>query len=236
MLDDSRRAWLQAAAAASVCWAVPGRAAEPAGRRFEDAGRWSKQFDGPARDAWQKPDEVIAALAPARDAVVADIGSGTGYFATRLARAVPSGRVYGADMEPDMVAHLARRAKDEGLANLVAVQAVRDGPALPEPVDLMLLVNVQGLMVRPGDYFQRLQTSLKPGARLAIIAWKPESPGGAPVEMRVPAEQTRRDIARQGYTLVAEHDFLPYQYFLVFQAKQAASSHPAAGRVGTGRP
>jgi hypothetical protein len=35
--------------------------------------------------------------------------------------------------------------------------------------------------------------------------------------MRAPAEQVRRDMARQGYTLDAEHDFLPYQYFLVFR-------------------
>jgi hypothetical protein len=29
---------------------------------FGDAERWAKEFDDPARDAWQKPDEVIRAL------------------------------------------------------------------------------------------------------------------------------------------------------------------------------
>jgi len=37
-------------------------------------------FDDPKRDATQKPHEVIMALALKPDAVVADIGSGTGYF------------------------------------------------------------------------------------------------------------------------------------------------------------
>jgi len=37
----------------------------------------------PKRDAWQKPHEVITALALPPDAVVADIGAGTGYFAMR---------------------------------------------------------------------------------------------------------------------------------------------------------
>jgi len=194
-------------------------AAEVGGRGFDDAQRWSQRFDGAQRDAWQKPAEVIAALAPAKDAVIVDIGSGTGYFATQLARAVPSGRVYGADLEPEMVALLAARARDEGLANLSAIQASREGPGVSEPVDLVLLVNVQGLMVKPGDYFQRLRASLKPGARVAIIAWKPESPTGAPVAMRVPARQTKADMERQGFVLLAEHDFLPYQYFLVFRAK-----------------
>lgn len=196
-----------------------GWAAEPAGGRFENAQQWSSRFDSPARDAWQKPDDVLAALAPARNAVIAEIGPGTGYFAVRLARAAPDGRVYGADIEPEMVGHLARRAKEERLANLIAIQASRDSPALPEAVDLVLLVNVQGLMVNPGDYFQRLRKSLRPGARVAIIAWKPDSPGGAPLQMRVPAGQVQSDMARQGFAQVAAHDFLPYQYFLVFQPK-----------------
>ncbi len=35
--------------------------------RFEDAEAWAKEFDDPARDAWQKPDEVVStALADAR--------------------------------------------------------------------------------------------------------------------------------------------------------------------------
>jgi hypothetical protein len=116
------------------------------------------------------------------------------------------------------VRYLGERARRESLANLTALAATREGPALPEPVDLALLVNVQGLMVNPGDYFQRLRASLKPGAQVAVIAWKPESPRGAPQAMRVSGEQIRRDMTRQGYTLAAEHDFLPHQYFLVFRA------------------
>ena len=77
---------------------------------FNDIGAWTNRLEGPARDRVQRPDQVIAALGVAKDAVVADIGSGTGYFAVRLARAAPHGRVYGADTEPAMVSYLAQRA------------------------------------------------------------------------------------------------------------------------------
>ncbi len=200
------------ALAAGVVWAQP--ASE---RRFQDTEEWARRLDDAGRDAWQKPQEVIRALELARDAVVADIGSGTGYFAVRLARAVPEGRVYGSDIEPAMVGHLQKRAEAERLPNLRAVQASRDGPNLPEPVDRVLLVNVQGLMVSPGDYFRRLRASLRPGGRVAIIAARVDSPIGPPAAMRVPAAQIKRDMARQGYMPVAEFDFLPHQYFLVFQ-------------------
>lgn len=192
-------------------------AADATGGRFEDAAGWSSRFDGPGRESWQKPDEVIRALALAPNAVVVDIGSGTGYFSARLARALPRGRVYGSDIEPEMVRFLEQRAAEEKLGNLIATQATRDGPALPEPVDLALLVNVQGLVIDPGDYFARLRASLKPGGRVAIIAQRLEAPFGPPAGMRAPAAQIQRDMVRQGYTLETEHDFLPYQYFLVFR-------------------
>ena len=186
---------------------------------FQDIGAWSNRLEDPARDNAQKPDQVIAALGLAKDAVVADIGSGTGYFAVRLARAVPKGRVYGADSEPKMVQFLRERSAAEGLTNLKSVQATREDPALPEPVDLALIVNVQSLVKNPDDYFQRLRAKLKPGGQVAIIAYRPEAATGSPLAMRVPAERDKQDMVQQGYTLAAEHDFLPEQYFLVFRLR-----------------
>ncbi len=185
---------------------------------FRDLGAWSNRLEDPARDQTQKPDQVIAALRLARHAVVADIGSGTGYFTVRLARAVPEGRVYGADSEPAMVRYLVERGAAEGLVNLKSVQATREDPALPEPVDLALIVNVQSLVKNPDNYFQRLRAKLKPAGQVAIIAYRPEAATGSPLAMRVPAERVKQDMVQQGYTLAAEHDFLPDQYFLVFRS------------------
>ena len=51
--------------------------------RFGGAEKWAQVFDDPQRDAWQKPHEVVQALVLKPDAVIADIGSGTGYFPER---------------------------------------------------------------------------------------------------------------------------------------------------------
>ena len=185
-------------------------------RRFDDAEKWSKVFDDPARDAWQKPAEVIAALKLSPDAVVADVGSGTGYFAVRLARALPRGRVYGADVEPEMVRFLNARAARESLGNLSSHAAGQDGPDLPAQVDLALVVDTYHHIPRRTRYFERLKSALRPGGRVAIIDFKLDSPTGPPVKHRIPPEQVKAEMERAGYRLQEEPAFLPHQYFLVF--------------------
>ena len=186
---------------------------------FTDAERWAKIFDDPARDAWQKPREVIAALAVAPDAAVADIGSGTGYFAVRLARAAPKGVVYGVDTEPSMVKYLDQRAKHEGLANLVSVAGNPGDANLPGKVDLVLMVDVYHHIAERASYFGKLRGSLNAGARVAIIDFRLDSPSGPPKRERIAAEQVKSELAKAGYAVAKEHQFLPDQYFLVFEAK-----------------
>ena len=187
--------------------------------RFQDAEHWARIFDDPTRAAWQKPDEVIRALAPAPDVVVADIGSGTGYFSVRLARAVPKGHVYGADVEPDMVRYLAERGRREGLANLTAIAAAFDDPRLPRPVDLVLVVNTYHHIAERAAYFSRLRRSLRPGGRVAVIDYLPDAPDGPPRQARIPPAFVKEEMGRAGYALLTEHAFLPRQYFLVFASR-----------------
>ena len=83
--------------------------------RHGDPMAYIASLDDPARDEYQKPDEVVKALALREGEVVADIGSGSGYFTLRFARAVgESGRVYAVDVSPDMIRHLNRRLRDAG--------------------------------------------------------------------------------------------------------------------------
>jgi len=184
---------------------------------FSDAERWGHVFDDPARDKWQKPHEVIQTLALAPNAVVADIGSGTGYFSVRLANMLPKGRVYGVDIEPGMVKYLADRAKREGLQNVTSIAGAPDDPRLPEKVDLIIMVDVYHHIGHRMRYFRKLQASLKPGGRVAIIDFKMDSPDGPPKAARIAPDRVKAELGNAGYALVQEHSFLPYQYFLIFR-------------------
>jgi len=191
--------------------------------RHFDPKESALRFDDPARDMWQLPDRVISALDLRRGQIVADIGAGTGYFSVRLAKSKASPKVYAADIEPSMVSYLRERATKEGLNNVIAVQAAADQPNLPEPVDLILIVDTYHHIGDREAYFRRLAKSIKPGGRAVIIDFKPDSPEGPPKEFRFPVEQFKSEMGKAGYKLAAQHDFLPRQQFLIFEVVSPSS-------------
>lgn len=183
---------------------------------FQGAAQWAKEFDDPSRDAWQKPHEVIQALALRPDAVIADIGAGTGYFSVRFAHMVPEGRVYGVDTEADMVKYLADRVKNMGLTNVIPVQAAPDDPRLPEKVDLIFIADTYHHIDNRAQYLRKLHDSLKPGGRIAIIDFRMDSVDGPPKSARSTPDRIKAEMGRAGYAFLQENNFLPKQYFLIF--------------------
>jgi len=210
---------LSIAVLVTAAWlAVPALAQSPSTHQhtFSGAEQWAHVFDDPGRDEWQKPHEVIQALAPASDAIIADIGSGTGYFAVRLANMVPQGRVYGVDIEPDMVKYLSERAKREKRDNVVAIAGAPGDPRIPEKADLILMVDVFHHIEDRAAYFRKLAGTLKPGGRIAIIDFRLDSADGPPKSARIAPDEVIAELKGAGYALSAQHQFLPNQYFLIF--------------------
>lgn len=185
---------------------------------FGQAGVWAKKFDDPSRDAWQKPEQILDALNLGPTARVADLGAGTGYFSVRIAKRLPEGKVFAIDIEPEMLRYLSERARREHLSTVIPVVANEETPNIPEPVDLILVVDTYHHIDDRIAYFNRLRKSLNPGGRLAIVDFKMESPEGPPPEHRVSAEKVTEELKAAGYSLVAAQSFLPRQYFLVFTA------------------
>jgi SAM-dependent methyltransferase len=186
--------------------------------RFDDAEEWAVRFEDPARDAWQRPEIVIAALALSPSSKVADIGAATGYFPVRIAPHVKEGIVYGVDVEERMVSYLEARATREGLANLRAVKGEADDARIPEPVDVILLVNTYHHIEERPAYFARLRQSLLPGGRVVVVDFKMgELPFGPPESMRVAPDEIRTEMGQAGYVLSRDdRTSLPHQVILIF--------------------
>jgi len=132
-----------------------------------------------------------------------------------------SGRVYGVDIDPELVRHLNRRVRDAALRNVHVILADPGDPLLPEPVDRFLVVDTWHHIEDQPGYLALMRKLLRPGGQVVMIDFqKKELPVGPPLAMKVAREDLIRQMEANGFHLSKEHSFLPYQYFLVFEAKR----------------
>jgi ubiquinone/menaquinone biosynthesis C-methylase UbiE len=218
----SRPAWFVILAACGGTGAHGEPAGAPAADRhtmqhhFESAEACAKSFDDPARDRWQQPQRVLEALELGPGMVIADIGAGTGYFAVRLARAVPDGQVIATDIEPDMIRYLTERAAREHLPNLRAVQTPPADPQLAAgTVDRVLVVDVWHHIDDRAGYARALARALRPGGKLAIVDFTREATHGPPPEMRLTPEQVIGELRQAGLAAALSPIVLPDQYIVI---------------------
>ncbi len=188
-------------------------------RLHGDSAAYIAALEDPARDAWQKPHEVIDALGIKDGERIADIGAGSGYFALRFARHVgASGRVYAGDVSQDMLSHLQAQAKAAGQSNVQAVLAPPGDPLLPAgSIDRVFFCDVWHHIDDQAGYLEKLKQALRPGGQVVMIDFhKRDLPVGPPLSMKIARDDLVAQMASHGFRLEKEHTFLPYQYFLVF--------------------
>jgi ubiquinone/menaquinone biosynthesis C-methylase UbiE len=179
---------------------------------------WLERAD---REELEQPDRVIATMQLKPGDVVADIGSGSGYFTRRLARAVlPSGTVYGVDIQPEMNEILAENCKKEGINNVEIVLSEEADPKLPpNSIDWMLLVDVYHEFQQPKPMLAKMLDALKPGGHVALLEYRLLGDTGAHIKIdhRMSVEQVLAEWLPAGFELEKRHEFLPTQHFFVFR-------------------
>jgi ubiquinone/menaquinone biosynthesis C-methylase UbiE len=176
--------------------------------------------EDPARDRWQKPDQIVQALGVRAGQTVCDIGSGPGYFTLRLARAVgPQGRVFAVDVEPRILDVLRERIEARQLRNVTPVLGLGDDPLLPAAsCDLILIVDTYHHFPDRTAYLRRLATILRPGGRVANIDYhRRATPVGPPQDHRVARDDFLREAAAAGFQVDRELTFLESQYFIILR-------------------
>jgi ubiquinone/menaquinone biosynthesis C-methylase UbiE len=192
----------------------------------QDSKAYIAMLDDPARDAEQKPHEVVMALGLKEGERIADIGAGSGYFTLRFAQHVGAGgQVLAVDISPEMIVHLNQRIRDARLDNVRTILAAPDDPLLAaSSVDQIFICDTWHHIQGHAQYLAQLEKALKPGGQVIIIDYqKKDMAVGPPAEMRLAREEVVSEFQQNGFRLAKEHTFLPYQYFLVFTAMPAGA-------------
>ncbi len=186
---------------------------------FAKPEEFAKEWNDPARDAWQKPEEIVEALELDPGATVADLGAGTGYLIESLRRAVgEEGQVLALDVEPAMIEFLKERSAAAGWTNVRAVESAHDDPKLAAgSVNGVVTLNTWHHVDARQAFAAKLYDGLAEGGRFVVVDFLPESTEGRgpPPEMRLAAESVVRELESAGFQAEIVEETLPRHYIVV---------------------
>ncbi len=186
-------------------------------------------LDRPTRQEEERTDLLIAEIArrlkDRPDAVIADIGAGSGYFTQRLAPLVPQGKVLAEDIDPDMlklIRHKTQRRRATGFIkqpNVETILGTTTDPKLPEnTVDLALLVDSYHEFDHPREMLAGIVRALKPGGQVFQLEFREED---STVQIlprhKMSAAQARKEMEAAGLVWKETLDTLPQQHLLIFE-------------------
>ena len=182
--------------------------------QFPDPEEYADTLDDPSRDAWQKPEEVVALLECQSGMRAVDLGAGTGYFLRDLSRCVGAdGRVIALDVSPEMVELIEERIEREMLPNVDAATIAPDDPGLSaRSVDRILVVNTWHHIEGRVAYARKLRQALRPNGAVLIVDFTKESPIGPPETMRLTIDTIAAELEEAGLLPEVVEETLPHQY------------------------
>ena len=179
-------------------------------------------LERPEREDEEAPSKALDALDLKPGMSVADIGAGSGYYASRIAKRIgPTGRVYATDIQQGMIDILERRIKNEGLTNVTTILGGMDDPRLPPAsIDLAIMVDVYHELQQPQLFLQRLKPAFKPNGRLVLLEYRKEDPKVPILEVhKMSVAEVKQEMEAEGFRLDQVIDVLPWQHIIVLRAK-----------------
>jgi ubiquinone/menaquinone biosynthesis C-methylase UbiE len=182
------------------------------------AEEWIRALDAPDRVTGLKVPDVIAALKIKAGQMIADIGAGSGVFSLPIGRAVrPGGTVYAVDIDQALLDHIDMEATEQGMVNVKPILGGPSDPLLPVDVDVAFLNDVLHHIEDRAGYLATLALYLKPGGRIAIIDFRPEtSPHKDDPALVVSEEQATKWLEPAGLKPVEHINLYNDRWFVVF--------------------
>ena len=178
-------------------------------------------LERPEREWEETPDQMLNALDLKPGETVADVGAGVGYLTLRMAKRVgPTGKVYGVDVQKEMLVRLRKNAAAAKLANVEPVLGTENDPKLPAgQVDMIILVDVYHELSQPQAMLQNMKKALSPKGRLVLVEYRKEDPS-IPIrlEHKMSAVEVQTEVEAEGYRLEKTVKSLPRQNVFVFRA------------------
>jgi SAM-dependent methyltransferase len=169
------------------------------------------------RGSWQNPELVIRKFGDISGKVIADIGSGTGYFTIPISRV--ASRVIAIDIEQRYLDYIEDRKLELPINQADRIETrltVENEPNLhTDEVDAILMVNVFYYLNDRINYMQIVRDALKENGILVLVDFKPGDMPVGPSDNKVPVEEVVGILRSAGFEdVVVDEESLQYQYII----------------------
>ncbi|PHX58053.1 MAG: SAM-dependent methyltransferase [Opitutia bacterium] len=177
---------------------------------------WLERTD---REKEEAPSKAIALLELAPDAVLADIGAGSGYYSFRIARKLPRGKVVAVDIQPEMLDFLKTESVKLGVTNVHPhLGAIDDVKLPPGSIDAALMVDAYHEFDHPVEMLASLRSALKPKGRIYLLEYRAED-DNVPIKPhhKMTEAQARKEFEAAGFRFLLNKPDLPWQHLMIFE-------------------
>jgi SAM-dependent methyltransferase len=169
------------------------------------------------RGTWQNPELVIRKFGDLSGKIIADIGSGTGYFTIPISRL--ASRVVAIDIEQRYLDYIEDRKLELPIAQADRIETrltVENEPNLhTDEVDAVLMVNVFYYLNNRINYMEIVRDALRKNGILVLVDFKTGDLPVGPAENKVPAEEVVKILLSAGFVnVVVDDESLQYQYII----------------------
>lgn len=161
-------------------------------------------------NSFLNPEEIVKTLPIKEGMVIADFGSGSGYFSLAMAKCVkPSGKVISLDIWKPSLEALEFRAKTEGIFNIIEPRWANleedRGSNLPNvSCDLVLIANILFEIENKETLFLEAKRVLKPEGYFVLIEWHPDKLPAQKQLFPLSKDESLNLIEKSGFQLERE--------------------------------
>ena len=197
-----------------------------------EAADW---LDRPEREEEEAPNRLIAALDLKPGMIVVDVGAGSGRLSFPMAAKVaPGGRVIAEDIQPEMLDLVRRKARKNGVENVVPRLGTTTDPKVAAgSADLMIMVDVYHEFDRPYEMITNMVRGLKKGGRLIFVEYRKEDRSVPIKELhKMSIAQVRKEMRSFPLDFVGSNETLPRQHILTFRKRSSSARAATPDRRG----
>ena len=179
----------------------------------------------PERPTWENTPAILSNIGLLPGQTIADIGSGSGFFAHKFSQLTgPSGKVYALELKDEHIERLTTFVREEGISNIEVVKGREDCIELPTQVDKMFMCSLYHIMygvISDADrdaYLKSLVNCLKPDGELIIVDNSPVDDDTLPYHgPYIDRRLIEYQLSFYGFSLTDYVQVIPQRYLLKFR-------------------